>query len=42
MMKPALMTGIALALVIAAPAEANQHDCEAVVSQRLDRLNVDP
>ncbi len=42
MMKPALMTGIALALVIAAPAEATQHDCEAVVAQRLDRLNVDP
>ncbi len=42
MMKSALMTAIALALVIAAPAEATQHDCEAVVAQRLDRLNVDP
>ncbi len=41
MMKSALMTGIALALVMAAPAEATQHECQEVVAQRLDRLDVD-
>jgi len=45
MMKSVLMTGIALALVTAAPVDASEHDglhCEAAVGQRLDRLNVDP
>ena len=42
MMKSVLMTGIALTLVTTAPADAFQHDCEAVVAQRFDRLNVDP
>ena len=43
-MKSALTVGVALALVLlsAISAEAAQSYCEATVSERLDRLNVDP
>ena len=43
-MKTALEVGVALALVLlsALPAEAAQTYCEATVSERLGRLNVDP
>ncbi len=43
-MKAALKLGVALALVLlsAMSAEAAQTYCEATVSERLDRLNVDP
>ncbi len=43
-MKSALKVGVALALVLlsALPAEAAQTYCEATVSERLGRLNVDP
>ncbi len=43
-MKSALKVGVALALVrlSALPAEATQRYCEATVSERLGRLNVDP
>ncbi len=43
-MKSALKVGVALALVLlsALPAEAAQRYCEATVSERLGRLNVDP
>ncbi len=42
-MKSALKVRLALAAVLlsAMPAEATQHYCEAVVAQRLDRLDVD-
>ena len=44
MMNSTLRIGLALALVLLAayPAEAAQTYCEARVSERLDRLNVDP
>ncbi len=43
-MKSVLKVGVALALVFlsALPAEAAQTYCEATVSERLGRLNVDP
>ncbi len=43
-MKSALKVGVALALVLlsALPTEAVQTYCEATVSERLGRLNVDP
>ena len=43
-MKSALKVSVALALVLlsAMSAEAAQTYCEATVSERLDRLNVDP
>lgn len=44
MMNSTLRIGLALALVLLAvlPAEAAETYCEATVSERLDRLNVDP
>ena len=44
MMNSALRIGLALALVLLAvlPAEAARTYCKATVSERLDRLNVDP
>ncbi len=42
-MKSALKAGVALALVLlsAMSAEATQHECQEMVAQRLDRLDVD-
>ncbi len=44
MMNSALRIGLALALALLAvlPAEAARTYCKATVSERLDRLNVDP
>jgi len=44
MMNSSFRIGVAVALVLLAvlPAEAAQSYCKATVSERLDRLNVDP
>lgn len=42
MMKSAVMIGLALGLMIGAPAAAARDHCKAAVAERLERLNVEP